>query len=187
MLRRQSSVAEEEAPVTSKTEDEVFSFDKNDNKAPKSEISETGSDIAAQSESENVPKVDVDFATPVKPRGSVVSAHDISATLYGTPEEQKNRPLHLDETSGGKKFSVSSLNPKIILKIEISHPITGFWITRKCPKVEWLVFKTRFFVGRVHRIAIQFTVQKWNGWSHFLFTIVVKPFKQSGFLMVFRL
>ena len=89
-------------PVTTKTDDDVFSVDKNDNKASKSEIDQKGeSEIVAHIEGDIAPQVENDLTTPAKSRGSVVSAHDISATLYGTPDDQKNRSLHADETNGG--------------------------------------------------------------------------------------
>ena len=89
-------------PVTTKTDDDVFSVDNNDNKASKSQIDQKDeSNIVAQIEGDIASKVENDLTTPAKSRGSVVSAHDISATLYGTPDDQKNRSLHSDETNGG--------------------------------------------------------------------------------------
>ena len=88
-------------PVATKTDDDVFSVDNNDNKASKSQIDQKDDDIVAQIEGDTASKVENDLTTPAKSRGSVVSAHDISATLYGTPDDQKNRSLHSDETNGG--------------------------------------------------------------------------------------
>ena len=89
-------------PVTTKTDDDVFSVDNNDNKASKSQIDQKDeSNIVAQIEGDIASKVENDLTTPAKSRGSVVSAHDISATLYGTPDDQKNRSLLSDETNGG--------------------------------------------------------------------------------------
>ena len=101
MLRRQSTTTDD--AVASKIEDDVFSVDKNDNKASKSDILEKCDAKTEHVDGDIASKVESDFVTPAKSRGSVVSAHDISATLYGTPEEMKHRPVHSDETFGGIK------------------------------------------------------------------------------------
>ena len=74
---------------------------------PPTEVDENGVAAAATSDDVKTPDVfSVDNETPSKSTRGNVSALDISATLYGSPEEQKSRrgSATADDSVGGQNF-----------------------------------------------------------------------------------